>query len=75
MIGISSQATSGFFHEGMRLVQSRMDTTRLADRLEELKTHDTFDERDRTFVESASMVFIVLEGPRASDEPTTRVRI
>jgi uncharacterized protein len=58
MSDISSETTSGFFHEGMRLVQSRMDTTRLADRLEELKTHDTFDERDRAFIESASMVFI-----------------
>jgi uncharacterized protein len=58
MTDISSDATSDFFHEGMRLVQSRMDTTRLADRLEELKTHDTLDERDRAFIESASMVFI-----------------
>jgi uncharacterized protein len=49
---------TGFFHDGMRRVQSRMDSTRLADRLEQLKTHDVFDEPDRSFVESASMVFV-----------------
>jgi len=46
------------YHEGMRAMQDRFDTRRLADRLEERTYHDTFWEGDRTFIESASMFFL-----------------
>jgi uncharacterized protein len=47
-----------FYHEGMREVQARMDTTRLADRLEAKTVHQTFSASDRAFIEAASMVFV-----------------
>ena len=47
-----------FYHDGMREVQARMDSTRLADRLESKTVHDAFSAADRAFVEAASMVFV-----------------
>ncbi len=47
-----------FYHEGMREVQTRMDSKRLADRLEQLTVHSAFTDGDRAFVEAASMVFV-----------------
>jgi len=46
------------YHEGMRAVQDRFDTRRLADRLEQVTYHETFWDGDRTFIESASMFFL-----------------
>jgi predicted pyridoxine 5'-phosphate oxidase superfamily flavin-nucleotide-binding protein len=46
------------YHDGMRAVQDRFDTRRLADRLEQVTYHETFWDGDRTFVESASMFFL-----------------
>lgn len=46
------------YHEGMREVQDRFDTRRLADRLEEVTYHDTFWDGDRTFIETACMFFL-----------------
>jgi uncharacterized protein len=47
-----------FYHDAMREVQARMDSTRLADRLEQLTVHDAFSPADRAFIEAASMVFV-----------------
>lgn len=47
-----------FYHDGMREVQAGFDSTRLATRLEQLTVHASFSEADRTFIESASMVFV-----------------
>ncbi|HYD10717.1 MAG TPA: pyridoxamine 5'-phosphate oxidase family protein [Acidimicrobiales bacterium] len=49
---------TGAYHEGMRELQDRFDTRRLADRLEELTYHQTFWDGDRTFIEAASMFFL-----------------
>src|SRR3954463_11234086 len=46
------------YHEGMRSMQDRFDTRRLADRLEEVTYHQTFWDGDRTFIESAVMFFL-----------------
>lgn len=46
------------YHEGMRALQDRFDTRRLADRLEEVTYHQTFWDGDRKLIESASMFFL-----------------
>lgn len=46
------------YHEGMREVQDRFDTRRLADRLAQLTYHQTFSDADVTFVRGASMFFL-----------------
>ena len=46
------------YHEGMRAIQDRNDTRRLADRLEEVTYHSTFWEGDRAFVEAAPFFFL-----------------
>jgi predicted pyridoxine 5'-phosphate oxidase superfamily flavin-nucleotide-binding protein len=46
------------YHDGMRSVQDRFGTRRLADRLEEVTYHDTFWDSDRTIIESAAMFFL-----------------
>ena len=46
------------YHEGMRTMQDRFGTRRLADRLEEHTYHETFSDGDRTLIESASMFFL-----------------
>ena len=43
------------YHDGARELQARFDTRRLADRLEEVKVHDTISADDRRFVESMDM--------------------
>lgn len=50
--------TEGAYHEGMRELQDRFDTRRLADRLEQVTYHDAFWDGDRTFIESATMFFL-----------------
>lgn len=50
--------TDGAYHDGMRAVQDRFGTRRLADRLEEVTYHETFWDGDRTFIESATMFFL-----------------
>lgn len=46
------------YHDGMRELQDRFDTRRLADRLEQLTYHDVLADGDRTFIESATMFFL-----------------
>ena len=46
------------YHEGNRALQERFDTRSLADRIESLLEHDTFTDRDRSFVESRDMFFL-----------------
>jgi predicted pyridoxine 5'-phosphate oxidase superfamily flavin-nucleotide-binding protein len=49
---------SGMYHEGSRELQDRFDTRRLADRLEQVKVHDTFTPADREFIAALDMFFI-----------------
>jgi uncharacterized protein len=46
------------YHDGMRRLQDRFDTRRLADRLDERLGRTTFTEDDRAFVESRMMFFL-----------------
>src|SRR5271170_5209123 len=45
------------YHEGMRELQDRYDTRRLADRLDERLGRSAFTNEDRAFIESRSMFF------------------
>jgi predicted pyridoxine 5'-phosphate oxidase superfamily flavin-nucleotide-binding protein len=46
------------YHAGMRQLQDRFDTRRLADRLDEQLGRSAFTAEDRAFVESRSMFFL-----------------
>ena len=46
------------YHSGMRELQDRFDTRRLADRLDERLGRSAFTAEDRTFIESRSMFFL-----------------
>lgn len=46
------------FHAGMRQLQDRFDTRRLADRLDERLGRGAFSAEDRAFIESRSMFFL-----------------
>jgi uncharacterized protein len=55
---MSNTNGNDFYHSGMREVQEKMDSMRLADRLREVTVHEAFSDDDRVFIESASMVFV-----------------
>ena len=46
------------YHEGMRALQDRFDSRRLADRLDERLGRAAFSADDRTFIESRTMFFL-----------------
>jgi uncharacterized protein len=46
------------YHDGSRELQDRFDTRRLADRLEQVKVHDTITAEDRAFIERMDMFFL-----------------
>lgn len=46
------------YHEGSRSLQDRFDSRRLADRIEERINRESFDDDDRTFIESRDMFFL-----------------
>lgn len=47
-----------FYHGGMRRLQDRFDTRRLADRLDERLGRTGFSDEDRVFIESRTMFFL-----------------
>ncbi len=47
-----------FYTTSARALQQRFDTRRLADRLAEVKVHDTFTPDDRAFIERLDMFFL-----------------
>jgi uncharacterized protein len=49
---------SDLYHDGARELQDRFDTRRLADRVEQVKVHDTITEEDRAFIERMDMLFL-----------------
>ena len=49
---------AGLYHEGARELQDRFDTRRLADRIEQVKVHDTITAEDREFIERMDMFFL-----------------
>lgn len=46
------------YHDGQRRLQERFDTTRLADRLEQVKVHAAITDDDRAFIEARDMFFL-----------------
>jgi hypothetical protein len=46
------------YHDGMRRLQERFDSRRLADRLDEKLGREAFTEEDRAFIESRSLFFL-----------------
>lgn len=46
------------YHAGMRQLQDRFDTRRLADRLDEHLGRSAFSDEDRTFIESRTLFFL-----------------
>jgi predicted pyridoxine 5'-phosphate oxidase superfamily flavin-nucleotide-binding protein len=56
------------YHPGNRELQDRFDTRRLADRLEEVKVHDTFTPDDKAFIERLDMFFLATAD--ADGQPT-----
>ena len=53
-----SQPPGGAYHEGMRRLQDRFDTRRLADRLSEQLLRVEFSAEDKAFVETRNMFFL-----------------
>jgi hypothetical protein len=49
---------SGVYHEGMRRLQERFDSRRLADRLDEKLGRGAFTPEDRAFIESRTLFFL-----------------
>lgn len=52
------------YHAGMRELQDRFDTRRLADRLDERLGRSAFSAEDRAFIESRSMFFLASADPQ-----------
>jgi predicted pyridoxine 5'-phosphate oxidase superfamily flavin-nucleotide-binding protein len=51
-------AAAATYHEGMRQLQDRFDSRRLADRLDERLGRSAFSDEDRGFIESRPMFFL-----------------
>ena len=47
-----------YYHDGMRHLQDRFDSRRLADRLEETRLHDTFKDNEREFIGRCAFFFL-----------------
>jgi len=53
-----NDATSPAYHAGMRELQDRFDTRRLADRLDVKLARQAFSDEDRAFIESRALFFL-----------------
>lgn len=56
------------YHAGMRELQDRFDSRRLADRLDERLGRSTFSAEDRAFIESRSMFFLASADPQGQPD-------
>ena len=56
--------TSPAYHAGMRALQDRFDTRRLADRLDEKLARRAFSDEDRAFIESRPLFFLATADDR-----------
>ncbi|HEU0199055.1 MAG TPA: pyridoxamine 5'-phosphate oxidase family protein [Burkholderiaceae bacterium] len=54
----SNQDAGAVYHDGMRRLQDRFDTRRLADRLDEKLGRTSFTAEDRAFIESRQLFFL-----------------
>jgi predicted pyridoxine 5'-phosphate oxidase superfamily flavin-nucleotide-binding protein len=48
----------GAYHTGSRQLQDQFDCRRIADRLEQVTAHTTFDDSDREFINASPMFFL-----------------
>ena len=62
--GAPHEGTEASYHEGMRLLQDRFDTRRLADRLDERLGRSAFTADDRAFIEARTMFFLATADAR-----------
>jgi hypothetical protein len=46
------------YHAGSRQLQDRFDSRRIADRLEQVTAHTTFNDHDRAFIDASPMFFL-----------------
>jgi predicted pyridoxine 5'-phosphate oxidase superfamily flavin-nucleotide-binding protein len=53
-----NDGTSPAYHAGMRALQDRFDTRRLADRLDEKLARQDFSDEDRAFIENRPLFFL-----------------
>ena len=58
----------GAYHEGMRRLQDRFDSRRLADRLVERLSRTAFSGEDRAFIESRPMFFLATADAHGSPD-------
>jgi predicted pyridoxine 5'-phosphate oxidase superfamily flavin-nucleotide-binding protein len=56
------------YHEGMRQLQDRRDTRRLADRLEQVVVRSAFNDEDRGFIERCAMCFVATADARGQPD-------
>jgi predicted pyridoxine 5'-phosphate oxidase superfamily flavin-nucleotide-binding protein len=59
-----------FYHSGMRDLQDRFDSRRLADRLEEVRCYRELKEDQRRFIESRAFFFLATADERGWPEPS-----
>src|SRR5438034_10518950 len=55
--GIEEGSMSVIYHEGNRDLQQRFDTTRIADRIEDVPVSDVISDHDRALIESRDMFY------------------
>jgi predicted pyridoxine 5'-phosphate oxidase superfamily flavin-nucleotide-binding protein len=60
--------SDAIYHAGMRALQDRFDTRRLADRLDERLGRAVFTEQDRAFIESRALFFLATANAGASPD-------
>ena len=57
-----------YYHDGMRHLQDKFDSRRVADRLEERRLHDTFKDHEREFIGRCAFFFLATaDGEGAPD--------
>ena len=57
-----------YYHDGMRHLQDKFDSRRVADRLEERRLHDTFKDNEREFIGRCAFFFLATaDGEGAPD--------
>jgi predicted pyridoxine 5'-phosphate oxidase superfamily flavin-nucleotide-binding protein len=54
----STSEIPGAYHAGSRQLQDQFDSKRIADRLEQVTAHTSFDDSDREFINNSPMFFL-----------------
>jgi hypothetical protein len=59
-----------FYRAGHKSLQARMDTERLAERLEQVTVHHALTDADRTFIGAARLFFLGTASPHTDSDKT-----